>query len=642
MSDIFISYARSTEDTAKLVAEALRALGYGVWRDDEIPAHRAYAEVIAERLANAKAVVVIWSEEAARSQWVFSEANRAREDGKLVQLTVDGARLPMPFDSLQCADFLGWSGEDDTPGWKQVIGAVAGLVAPDSSASNTTQQPVARPDVREHSICVLPFANMSDDSEQEYFSDGISEDIITDLSKVGALSVIARNSAFAFKGKNVDVKMIARQLGVAYVLEGSVRKAGSRVRITAQLIDGARNDHLWAERWDRELTDIFDLQDEISQAIVAALKLKLLPEEKKAIERRGTASIEAYDAFLKGRELAQVQDGEGVLARAIRHLEEAVRLDPNFALAWAWLATANFFLPEHNDAPNWQSYLEAGKKAARQALNLDPNLSDAHFAMGYARLVELDLPGQWEARKRAHELDPASVPAMHELGCAYALMGLYEISYPLIEKAIADDPFSPSFTSALGLYQWVLGNRAAASASFDRSIELGFLLVAVSKAQMMAASGQRPEAYAYLMAAFKEHAEDLPPGFQSRFAQWLFSLAVTKDAGWAKALMWSSVKRNVGNPKKVSGLAFKSTLLLLEQAEAYFSEVRNRPNTYLSGALMNLWIPTESARRIRTHPGFPQFAEDIGLVRCWQIHGWPPQVQPNPGTDGSNLQFTCR
>jgi hypothetical protein len=159
---------------------------------------------------------------------------------------------------------------------------------------------------------------------------------------------------------------------------------------------------------------------------------------------------------------------------------------------------------------------------------------------------------------------------------------------------------------------------------------------------MLVASGKRDEAYAFLRTTFKVHRKDVPSAFRSSMVQWLLRLAVAKDRGWAKALIWRSVKRDVGNPKKMSSLAFKSTLLLLGEAKAFFSEVRNRPNTYLSGALMNLWIPTESARKVRTHPDFPQFAQDIGLVRCWQIHGWPPQIQPKPGTDGSNLQFTCR
>src|SRR5579862_2013960 len=206
MSDIFISYARSTAGRAQQVAEALRALGYGVWRDDDLPAHRDYSEVIDERLAAAKAVVVIWSAEAVKSQWVQSEADTARTDGKLVQLTVDGSRLPRPFDRIQCADLAGWTGDLHAPGWRKVVASIADLV---DGARPAAAAPAAAP--RERSICVLPFSNMSGDPEQEYFSDGISEDIITDLTKVSALFVVARNTAFQFKGKSIDVPQVAHQ-----------------------------------------------------------------------------------------------------------------------------------------------------------------------------------------------------------------------------------------------------------------------------------------------------------------------------------------------------------------------------------------------------------------------------------------------
>jgi TolB-like protein len=495
--------------------------------------------------------------------------------------------------------------------------------------------------VSRHSIAVLPFSDMSAERDQAYLGDGVAEEILNALVKVTPLKVSGRTSSFSFKGRDLTVSEIGTALNVAYVLEGSVRKQGDKVRITAQLIQASDGFHVWSQSYDGNITDIFDLQDNIARSIVGELEVVLHVDQIRLVAKL-TKSPEAYDAFLKGRKLAQVQDGEGVLAQAVAHLEEAVRRDPQFALAWAWLANANFYLPEHNDVPDWKSYLEAGKKAAKEAFRLDPNLSDANFALGYARLIDLDLPGQWEARKRAHELDPASVPAMHEFGAAYGLMGLLEKGYPYIEKSIADDPFSPSFTGSLGIYQWVLGDRAAASASFDRTLALGWILIAVCKAQMLAASGKRDEAYAFLMSAFKDHATEVPPQFQSRIAQWLLSLAVAKETGWAKALIWRSVKRDVGNPKKVSSLALKGTLLLLGEAEAFFSEVRNRPNTYLSGALTNLWLPTEFSRKARMHPGFPQFAQDIGLVRCWQIHGWPPQIQPKPGTDGSDLQFSCR
>jgi adenylate cyclase len=224
-------------------------------------------------------------------------------------------------------------------------------------------------------ICVLPFANMSGDPEQEYFSDGITEDIITDLSKVSALAVTSRNSAFVFKGKHVDVPKVARELKVNHVLEGSVRKAGGRVRITAQLVDVSSNDHVWAERYDRDLNDIFALQDEISEAIVKAMKLKLLPEEKKAIEQRGTDNVEAYNLYLMGRQL-YVSGPEGHARRAaaiVRLCTRATEIDPGYARAWALVAHAQMILRQ-----NLGKGGDDGLVAAERALVLDPDLPEAH------------------------------------------------------------------------------------------------------------------------------------------------------------------------------------------------------------------------------------------------------------------------
>jgi adenylate cyclase len=375
MSDVFISYARSTEPQARQIGEALRTLGYGVWRDDEIPAHRAYADVIRERLAEAKAVVVVWSAEAAGSEWVRSEAERARGDHKLVQLTVDGAELPMPFDQTQCADMNGWAGDSAHPGWRKVADSVAALINGGAAAPIPSAAPAARPRPT-LSICVLPFANMSGEAEQEYFSDGVSEDIITDLSKVSALSVVARNTAFQFKGKAVDVAAIARTLNAGHVLEGSVRKAGNRVRITAQLIDGNTGAHVWAERYDRELTDIFALQDEISEAIVSALKLRLLPEEKQAIERRGTDNIEAYNLFLMARKhsLASSEGDQRRNETIVRLCRRAVEIDPDYAQAWALLALGQTLLFFFSDRPQGDD----GLAAAERAMALNAGLAEPH------------------------------------------------------------------------------------------------------------------------------------------------------------------------------------------------------------------------------------------------------------------------
>ncbi|HRE43600.1 MAG TPA: adenylate/guanylate cyclase domain-containing protein [Terricaulis sp.] len=258
---------------------------------------------------------------------------------------------------------------------------------------------------RKLSICVLPFANMSDDPQQEYFSDGISEDIITDLSKVSALAVVSRNSAFMYKGKHIDLPRVARELRVSHVLEGSVRKAGGRVRITAQLIDAATNDHVWAERYDRDLNDIFALQDEISEAIVAALKLKLLPAEKKAIETRGTENPEAYNLYLMARQYYLTGNfGDSRREEAIaRFCRRATEIDPSYARAWALLAVAENRQRYYFDAGG-----DGGAASAERALQLDPNLAEAHAVKGSILFDGEQIEEAAREIAEALRLDPAA------------------------------------------------------------------------------------------------------------------------------------------------------------------------------------------------------------------------------------------
>ena len=461
MSDIFISYARSTADQAQAIAEALRGLGYNVWRDDEIPANRAYADVIEERLAKAKAVVVIWSAEAAKSEWVRSEAERARADRKLVQLSVDGARLPMPFDQTQCADLSGWSGGDDSPGWKQVVGAIANLASPG-------QPQTPRKILRKLSICVLPFANMSGDPEQEYFSDGISEDIITDLSKVSALDVASRNSAFAFKGKNVDMAEITRKLGVSHVLEGSVRKAGNRVRITAQLIAATTDTHLWAERWDRDLDDIFALQDEISQAIVGALKLKLLPEEKAAIERRGTDNADAYNLYLMAREIIYAgNNGDPRREESIIRLtERATEIDPNYAQAWAMMSYAKSLLAHDRGRGG-----DTGLTAAKCAQTLDPNLGLPHAVRAKALYEGGDGEAGFQEIDRALDLEPESIEVARIAANLYYRERRFEEAARLFVRVAAAIPSEVGNTGMLVSIYQALGDRQKARIAAQTSVE---------------------------------------------------------------------------------------------------------------------------------------------------------------------------
>jgi TolB-like protein len=235
------------------------------------------------------------------------------------------------------------------------------------------------------SIAVLPFTNMSGDPEQEYFSDGVVEDIITDLSKITGLFVIARNSTFVYKGKQPDVRDVCRELGVRYALEGSVRKAANRVRITAQLIDGNSGGHLWAERYDRELHDIFAVQDEVTREIVSVLALKLTPDERERPSRAYTENLEAYEYFLRGRDQA-LRDTPEANAQARAMLEKAIELDPQFSLACSHLSRNHILTYSNRWGETPDDSLELAMELGQRAVELDESNPHAYFAVSMGAL----------------------------------------------------------------------------------------------------------------------------------------------------------------------------------------------------------------------------------------------------------------
>ena len=436
-AEIFISYARSSAAQAGHAARALGEAGYDVWWDERLPAHRPYADVIEERLAAAQAVLVIWSADAARSQWVRAEAEAARQSGKLVQLSVDGAPLPMPFSQIQCPTIGNWNGQASDPVWRRIEESVAELLG-SAAPADAVPAPEAR-DARP-AICVLPFANTSGDPDQEYFSDGITEDLITDISQLPGLAVVARNTSFTFKGRPADVAAVARQLGVSHVIEGSVRKSGSRLRITAQLIDGASGHRLWGERFDRELADVFDIQDEISAAVVAALKLQLLPAQAEEPSRPDPDAL-AYQDYLKGRHCWNLGTEQSLRA-AVALFQKAIERDPGYARAFAGLADAFVQLGSNTYLDPQEAYRQA-RAAAQAALELDPDLADAHASLGLIAFVH-----DWDSKAaeghlgRAVELDPAAVTARHHFSRILSSLGEHDRAIEHARAAVELDPLS--------------------------------------------------------------------------------------------------------------------------------------------------------------------------------------------------------
>jgi adenylate cyclase len=447
LADIFISYSRQDKALVAPFVAALEAEGWSVWWDPEITPGDEFDTLISRELEAARSLVVVWTPTSVDSRWVRGEARDAADRGVLVPVRFLGAKLPIDFRALHTTDLDNWNQDRQGVPFRSLCKALEAKLGPPSKPVAAAEAATRQPEVV---VCVLPFANMSGDPEQEYFSDGITEDIITDLGKVSALSVVSRNMAFSFKGATGGVAEIGRQTKATHVLVGSVRKAGDRVRITAQLVNAANDAQVWGDRYDRNLNDIFALQDEISKAIVAALKLTLLPEEKLALEQRATTNVKAYKFYLMARQFS-VMGNERHQEIIVRLCKRAVELDPSYAAPWATMAIAQW------DMHRRSACEEDGQEAAEQAIRLDPRLADAHAALGAVHQGQGRYELGLEACEAALALDPSSYEGNRVAGmCSMALrryddaIRLFERAAEVVESEFVASAFAPQCYEAKG------------------------------------------------------------------------------------------------------------------------------------------------------------------------------------------------
>jgi len=458
MSHIFISYARETQAQAQRVAEALRALGHEVWRDDEIPAHRLFGEMIEERLAAAGVVLVLWSAEAAKSEWVRSEASRARTMGKLVQLTLDKSPLPIPFDQIQCANLVGWRGDADAPGWRKVVASVAAVLGAGPFATPPPSL-VRRGKPDAPLLAVLAFDNLSGDPQLAYFSDGVSEEILDTVARGSALKVIARSSSFQFRGADKAVRKVAAELGASHLLDGSVRQSGARVRISAQLVDCASDIALWSNRFEGDLDDIFALQDEIALAVAEALKSAFAPT-------RAVARIDprVHELYLKAKDQGLGVENVGLsLAGRAGLLEQVVEAAPNFAEGWAWLGQIRALLARRakRGAPFKARRAEA-LEALDTAISLDPVLPSPYIA-----LTQLEPQGafarRWEHVRKALDVAPDHADSLTLAGHFAFTVGWTGDALAYGRRAYELDPLHPMAAQGYASAVWCCGDTDGAS-----------------------------------------------------------------------------------------------------------------------------------------------------------------------------------
>jgi adenylate cyclase len=436
LADIFVSYSRQDKARVAPIVASLEAEGWSVWWDPDITPGEEFDSLISRELEGAKSLVVVWTPTSVDSRWVRGEARDAADRGVLVPVRFESAKLPIDFRALHTTDLDQWDQDAQGPAFRSLCKALEAKLGAPTKPADAQAARNRKPEV---SICVLPFANMSGDPEQEYFSDGITEDIITDLGKVSALSIVSRNMAFSFKGAKGGVSEIGQKTKAAYVLVGSVRKAGARLRITAQLVNAANEAQVWGERYDRDLSDIFALQDEISKAIVAALKLTLLPEEMRALEQRATTNVHAYKLYLMARQFS-VMGNERHQEIIVRLCKRAVELDPSYAAPWATMAIAQWDMHRRSASP------EDGQEAADQAIRLDPRLADAHAALGAVQQGRGRFEAGLKACESALRLDADSYEGNRVAGMCSIALRQYDDAIRYFEKAAAvvESEFSAS------------------------------------------------------------------------------------------------------------------------------------------------------------------------------------------------------
>jgi TolB-like protein/lipoprotein NlpI len=321
----------------------------------------------------------------------------------------------------------------------------------------------------EKSIAVLPFVNMSSDKEQEYFSDGISEELLNLLAKIPELRVIGRTSSFQFKGKNEDLRVIGEKLNVAHILEGSVRKSGEKLRITAQLIRAADGSHLWSETYDRTLDDIFVVQDDIAGEVVKALQVTLLGTALGSRSRPHDS--EAYNLALQGRFFLD-RTGREDVERSVDYFRRSRERDPGYAPAWAGLSEAYSRQADNGFVPVADGYRQA-REAAEKALALDPQLVDAHLAMGW---IHITYDWHWEAAdtsyRRALDLEPGNAQALRHAGVQAITLGRWDDAIDLTTRALERDPLRPNSYSNLGLVLLAVERDSEAEAAYRKAMEL--------------------------------------------------------------------------------------------------------------------------------------------------------------------------
>ena len=479
------------------------------------------------------------------------------------------------------------------------------------------------------SIAVMPFSNLSGDPAKDYFSDGMSEELLNLLARVPGLQVASRTSSFAYKDREVDVRQIGKELGVSTVLEGSVRQASDQVRITAQLIDAESGFHLWSETYDRKLADVFQVQDEIAKAIVAKLRIQLAPADRELAQRQKapTQDVEAYELYLQGRAIWK-RRGADNLKRAIELYQAAIGRDPAFARAHAALASAYVVLPGYTkEKDDEEKFFQMAEDAARQALAIDPNIGEAHAVLAQINANRGDLLDAESGFFFAISLEPNEPTPHHWYSVLLQKVGRIDAALAQARKAQELDPTSPILAANLANAYLVKGDDDAALRYAGLASELGLAGGTSQGVQTTVAlrRGQWDEARRLLA----EH-EGLSPELKGK-AQVIIA-ALADPAKRAKTV----AEMRALDPNVATQDQLISSYLALGETDLAYRLMFESLDRHDRAWVFDGWGPSEAwgaeGAALRRDPRFGELAQRMGLLDYWKQYGFPDGCRAGQGT----------
>ncbi len=507
---IFLSYTRQDRSRAEQVIKALELGGCTVWWDGLLDGGVAFASTTEDQLEGADVIVVLWSEASIASHWVRDEATRGRERGRLVPVSLDGVMAPLGFRQFQLLDIAKWRGSPNSPEMMNLLRAisiVAGqedmplrMAQPSSAATTRRRVILAGGGVAlatlgggfvawqtglfgsptdTNSVAVMPFKNLSGDPAQSYFSDGLCEEVRSSLARIALLKVAAPTSSGKFRDHAEDAKAVARKLGVAFLLEGSVRRSGDVVRITAELIDGKTGFSRWADSFDRAIKDIFAVQSEIANTVANALVTEVEDNGGSSTGRDdrsagGTTNVAAFDAYLRGRALYNLHADEASYRASLAQFDTAIAADPNYAAAYSARARAlTSIANQFASANQFKALYGAAVESARRAVTLAPRFADAQSTMGVVLFQGLmDFRGARKPFDLSRSLGPGDANVLSRFANFCATTGRFEEASVAIKRALELDPLNPAIHRNAGFIENSARHYADAIPFFRQALAL--------------------------------------------------------------------------------------------------------------------------------------------------------------------------